>query len=233
MFDRYTEDTKKAIYFAAHTALHEDAAEITSAHLLLGLVTNAKSRANNIFRLCEMLPDETARQSSLKIAENWDLVIEQTSPRPPAKKEQTAAITINLGQDGKRILAYTASEANLLQDYWIDDEHLVLGILRENENAAAIRLRAIGLDLETARRRIVENIRSRPQRPNPVIWWVRRRSIGLALVVVFLLGVLTALTLLGFGGLGIAITIVILAIGRILNSMAQRRSFRVFGSDDL
>ena len=58
---------------------------------------------------------------------------------------------IGLGGDGKRILAYTAREANRLRDYWIETEHLVLGILRERENAAAVKLGVAGLDLERSR----------------------------------------------------------------------------------
>jgi hypothetical protein len=107
---------------------------------------------------------------------------------------------IGLGGDGKRILAYTAREANRLRDYWIDAEHLVLGILREGRNAAATRLRAVGLEIETSRQLVIERKDTRPPRPNPVLWWARRRPLGMALAVVFFLGVFAALILLGFGG---------------------------------
>lgn len=235
MFERYTNEVKRAIYSAAHASLDEGAEEISSTHLLLGLLTHPESRGNTIFRLGEILPDETGRQASLRehIAEKWELIIEEGSQRSFVKKKKTAPTTLKLSRDGKLILAYTAREANRLRDYWIDDEHLVLGILRANENAAAARLHAAGLDLETARHRVVENIGSRPTRPDPLVWWVRRRSIGFALVLVFILGIVTALILLGFGGIGIAIAIIFLAIGQLLNSMARRHSFSLFGIDDV
>ncbi|MGO9824570.1 MAG: Clp protease N-terminal domain-containing protein [Terriglobales bacterium] len=77
-----------------------------------------------------------------------------------------------LSIDCKRVIAYTADEANQLKDYWIDTEHLVLGILREEDCAAAKRLREIGLQIEPSRQLVADNIGSRPFRL-PVLWWSR------------------------------------------------------------
>ena len=144
-------------------------------------MTETGSRANSIFGLGELLSAEATQQSALG-------------------KEQMVKGTIPLTPGGKRVVAYTAREANRLRDYWIDSEHLVLGILREGDSPAAARLHAIGLDLETSRPRAIENKSSRPARPNPVLWWARRRPLGLVLEIAFLLGVVVALILLGFGG---------------------------------
>jgi ATP-dependent Clp protease ATP-binding subunit ClpA len=202
MFQRYTDETKKAIYFAAQLALYECAAVIDSNHLLRGLLTDTESRANTIFRLCELFPEDAAKQSPLKnqqLCNPCELTIKQTSRRSAFQKKKVAPNMIGLGGDGKRILAYAAREANQLRDYWIDTDHLVLGILREGENAAASRLQSTGLDLQSARERVIENKSSRPTRPDPVLWWARRRPLGMAFASVFLLGVIVALVLLGFG----------------------------------
>jgi ATP-dependent Clp protease ATP-binding subunit ClpA len=137
---------------------------------------------------------------SQQVNNTCELAIEQTSRQSAFKKKKIAPNMIGLGGDAKRILACTAREANRFRDYWIDTEHLVLGILREGDNAGAAKLRAIGLDLEDSRRRVIESKNSRPTKPNPVLWWVQRRPLGMALAVVFFLGVLVALILLGFGG---------------------------------
>ena len=203
MFQRYTDDTKRAIYFAAQLALYEGAEVIDSIFLLRGLLTDTESRANNIFRLCQLFPEDAAKQSTLKsqqVNNTCKLSIKQTSRQSAFKKKKVAPNMIGLGGDGKRILAYTAREANRLRDYWIDSEHLVLGILREGENAAATRLRAAGLEIETSRQRVIDSMGTRPPRPDPVVWWARRRSLGIVLPIMFLLGVIVALILLGFGG---------------------------------
>ena len=203
MFQRYTAETKRAIYFAAQLALYESAEVIDSNHLLRGLLTDSESRANTIFRLCQLFPEDAAKQSTLKsqqVDNQCKLTIEQTSRQSASQKKKLAPNMIGLGGDEKRILAYTAREANRLRDYWIDTEHVVLGILLAGDNAAAARLRSTGLDLDTSRQRVIESRSSRPARPSPVLWWARRRPLGMALAVVFVLGVTVALILLGFGG---------------------------------
>ncbi len=126
--------------------------------------------------------------------------------------------------DGKRVVAYTAREASRIRDYWIDAEHLVLGILRDGDNAAAVRPQSVGLDLETSRQRVMESKNSRPRMPNPVLFWVRRRPIGFALVVAFILGIGTALTLLGVGRVGIVFTIALLAMVQLFKYLARSGS---------
>jgi ATP-dependent Clp protease ATP-binding subunit ClpA len=205
MFNRYTDECKRAIFFAQQTALRGSAAAVDSNHILLGILTEASSRANRIFRLCELLPAEATQQSALG-------------------NQQFVKGRIPLTADGKRVVAYTAREASRIRDYWIDTEHLVLGILRDGDNAAAVRLRSVGLDLETSRQRVLESNSSRPPMQNPVLFWVRRRPIGFALVVAFILGIGVALTLLGVGSLGIVFTIALLATVQLFKSLARSGS---------
>jgi Clp amino terminal domain, pathogenicity island component len=222
MFQRYTNEAKLALYHGARTALHQGATVIDPTHLLLGLVTE-DSRANYIFRLRELLPEETNQQSDFKkqhSANKWELVVEHTS-KESSKKPAPNVITMSSA--GRRILACAAQEANGLQDYWIDAEHIVLGILREGDNAASSKLRAVGLELEGARQQVTESKGNRPPRPNPVLWWPRWRPMSLPLVVVFILGITTAFILLGIGRWGIALTLVILTVGQLLKTMGPVR----------
>jgi ATP-dependent Clp protease ATP-binding subunit ClpC len=181
MFGRYTDQCKRAVFFAQQIALRGDAAAIDPNHLLLGLLIENRAGTRDIFCLRELLPEDAARQ---------DIIARQ-----PVLKTKI----IPLSNDGKRVVAYTAGEANRLRDYWIDTEHLVLGLLRDENNAAAAKLRGVGLELKTCRQRVVGNRYSRLPRPNPVIWWVRQRSLGVVLPVVFLLGIIVGLYLLEFG----------------------------------
>jgi ATP-dependent Clp protease ATP-binding subunit ClpC len=203
MFERYTDETKRALYFGAQRALYDGAPQIDSTHLVLGLLMDDASRANRIFRLRERLPEEAAKQSMLKGPNNGnkcELAIEVTAPQSSVTKQKVAPNEIKLSSEGKRILAHSTREANRLRDYWIDTEHLVLGIIRENKNVTGIKLRGTGLNINTSRQLVIDNQSSRPPRPDPVLWWVRRRPLGIALIVIFLLGVITALYFLGFVG---------------------------------
>ncbi len=187
MFERYTDQNRRAIFFARQTALQLGAAAIDSGHLLLGLVTEKETRADIVFRLRELLPEEVAQQA--------------VEIKQPMMKG-----TIPLSNDGKRAIAYTAFEANRLRDYWIDTEHLVLGILREESSPAVAKLRAMGLELESCRQQVMYSKDSRPQRADPVWRWVRQCPITFTWVVVLLFefGIATALILLGFVAMGMA-----------------------------
>jgi ATP-dependent Clp protease ATP-binding subunit ClpC len=181
MFARYTDQCKRAVFFAQQTALHADAKAIDPSHLLLGLLIEYRTGNGDIFRLRELLPEDAGHQDVI------------------ARERVLKGKIIPLSDSGKRVVAYTAREANGLRDYWIETEHLVLGILREDNNAAAARLREVGLELQLCRQRVIDSRSSRPARPNPVIWWVRQRSLSVILPAVFVLGIIVALSLLGFG----------------------------------
>jgi hypothetical protein len=62
MFERYTDECKRAIFFAQQTALREGATAIDSRHLLLGLLSEAETRADVVFRLRDLFPEETTAQ---------------------------------------------------------------------------------------------------------------------------------------------------------------------------
>jgi ATP-dependent Clp protease ATP-binding subunit ClpA len=155
MFQRYTPSSRRAIFFARETAMTTGASVINSEHILLGLLVGEDFRANTLFHLRELLPVHAASQSNLK-------------HHPVGGKEPP------LSKDGKRALAYSAEEASLLEDYWIDTDHLVLGILRERGCAGAEILAHVGIQIETARQIVASNKTSRPDLGrSPVLWWAR------------------------------------------------------------
>jgi len=192
MFERYTDQGKRAVFFAQQTALRGGATAIDSGHMLLGLLSEQGTRADTLFRLRDLMPDEASQQASIL-------------------KEKVVKGTIPLAPDGKRAVAYTAREANQLRDYWIDTEHLVLGILREGSSNAANRLRGVGLDLNSCRSCVVANASSRPAKRDPVLWWVRHRPVGFGSIsiLLFALGVVAALILLGYVAMGTAFALII------------------------
>ena len=136
MFERYAPSSRRAIFFAREAALHDSESDINSHFLLLGLLREP-NRANTLFRLSELLPDEAQRQAAL--------------PKYPEPRD------LALAKDAKRILAYAAEEANRLENYWIDAEHLVLGILRESHSSACKMLNELGVTLAQARRLIADS----------------------------------------------------------------------------
>jgi hypothetical protein len=66
MFEHYTHEGRRVIYFAREAARHAASSEITSMHVLLGLLVHESSRADTLFRLRQLFPEETARQLGLQ-----------------------------------------------------------------------------------------------------------------------------------------------------------------------
>lgn len=69
----------------------------------------------------------------------------------------TSSVDLPLSNASKRILAYTAEEADRLMSKSIGTEHLLLGLLREKKSEVPAPLATVGIDLHSARNRIRED----------------------------------------------------------------------------
>jgi ATP-dependent Clp protease ATP-binding subunit ClpC len=66
----------------------------------------------------------------------------------------------------RRVVVLAQEEARLLDHNYIGTEHLLLGLLREHEGAAAEALRALGVSLGEVRRRVEEIIGRGKEQPS-------------------------------------------------------------------
>ena len=135
MFERYRQDARRAIYFARWEAQQAGSCYIEPEHLLLSLTHDADSKANQLFSL--IAHAESFRQ--------------QLGSHAVAKISQS---DLPLSNAGKRVLAYTAEEAERLASEPIGTEHLLLGLLREKKSGVPEALAAVGIALHSARNRV-------------------------------------------------------------------------------
>jgi ATP-dependent Clp protease ATP-binding subunit ClpC len=138
MFERYRQDARRAIFFSRWEAQQSGSAYIEPEHLLLSLIHDADSKANQLFAL----------------SSHTDNFRSQFRPHPPAKT--STSVDLPLSNTGKRVLAYAAQEADNLASKAIGTEHLLLGLLREKKSDVPKALAALGIDLHSARNRIRE-----------------------------------------------------------------------------
>jgi ATP-dependent Clp protease ATP-binding subunit ClpC len=146
MFERYTEDARRAIFFAYREAAPSGSAYIEPEHLLLGLLHDRRSRVNKLFNLTAHLED-FRRQLGVPLR-RFD------GPKTVGD--------LPLSNPSKRVLAYTAEEAERLASRPIDTEHLLLGLLRESKSRVPESLASVGIDLNSARARIKPQLLSGP-----------------------------------------------------------------------
>jgi ATP-dependent Clp protease ATP-binding subunit ClpC len=142
MLERYTQDARRAIFFAYYEAHKRGSSYVGTEHLLMGLLHESRTRTNKLFGLkrhrddfCKQLKLPDSRRALFSIKKPGD---------------------IPLSIPSKRVLFYTAEEALRLNSEPIDTEHLLLGLLREGESDVPGVLASAGIDLESARKRIQE-----------------------------------------------------------------------------
>jgi ATP-dependent Clp protease ATP-binding subunit ClpC len=136
MFERYTEQARRAIFFARFEALHQPADKISTVHLLIGLTRDAGSRADAVGSL---------KENSSKLRTELGIPYPKSTTLPLVSEQN-----IPLNDNSKMVLAYATQEAELDKEYWIDTDHLLRGILRF-PNEASDALQSISLDLAKTR----------------------------------------------------------------------------------
>ena len=138
MFERYTEKARRAIFFARYEASQFASPYIESEHMLLGLVREDKALAHRFLR-----------------GTDFESMRKQIEARSPAKGKPTpTSVDLPLSNECKRVLAYAAEEAERLAHKHIGTEHLLLGLLREEQSFAAELLRGHNVQLEAMRKEL-------------------------------------------------------------------------------
>ena len=136
MFERYTESARRALFFARYEVCELGATKIGTEHLLLGASRAAKGIVARVLEAAD-LSTETLRR---EIAESSEF-----HARIPASVE------IPFSPSTKRALLFAAEEADRLGHAYIGVEHLLLGILREDDVVAAPILSSHGVTLAGVR----------------------------------------------------------------------------------
>ena len=144
MFERYTESARRVLFLARKEALQRGCSSIHTEHILLGVIHVADDITTNIFR-----------NAGVSIE---TVVSAMSAPKPPIP----LTVDIPFHSETKRVLQYAAAEAERLQgallahyvlaDDHIGPEHLLLGLLREENATAAVMLVQRGVRLDIVRR---------------------------------------------------------------------------------
>src|SRR5215831_10418848 len=135
MFERYTERARRAIFFSRYEASQFGSMTIETEHLLLGLIREDKNLTNRFLR--NPFSIESIRK--------------EIEARISIREKVPTSVDLPLSMECKRILAYAAEEAERLNHHHIGTEHLLLGILREENSLAAQVLWERGVRLNAVR----------------------------------------------------------------------------------
>jgi ATP-dependent Clp protease ATP-binding subunit ClpC len=141
MFERYTEKARRVIFFARYEALQYGSLFIAPEHILLGLMREDKSITTRFF------PNQCSIDTIRREIEN----------RIVPRERMPQSTEIRLSPETKRILAHANEESQRLQSKVVNTEHLLLGILHEENSIAAEVLYEQGVRLQSVRAIITRN----------------------------------------------------------------------------
>ncbi|MCK5707740.1 MAG: ATP-dependent Clp protease ATP-binding subunit [Candidatus Aureabacteria bacterium] len=143
MFDRFTNRARQVIIIARKEADRFNHNYIGTEHILLGLIKLGQGVAVNVLRRIG-LDFETVRME-----------VEKAVGKGPETK---ISGEIPLTSRAKKVIEYAVEEATSLNHSYVGTEHILLGLLREEEGVAARVLSNLEIDIETAREEILKEL---------------------------------------------------------------------------
>jgi ATP-dependent Clp protease ATP-binding subunit ClpC len=148
MFERFTERARQVVVLAQAEAKAFKHNYIGTEHLLLGLLREEEGLAARVLESLDIELDEVRAQVVRIVGEGDEVVAGQIPFTPRAKK----------------ILEWSLREALELGHNYIGTEHVLLGLMRENEGVAVEVLNGFAADAEKVRSEILRLL-SGPGRP--------------------------------------------------------------------
>src|SRR5215470_2240109 len=121
MFERYTEKARRVIFFSRYEASQFGASQIEAEHILLGLIREDKQLTARFFN---------------RAHNDAELVRKEIEGRAVVRDRISSQIDLPLSAEAKRVLAFAADESDKLGNRHIGTEHILLGLLREENSIA-------------------------------------------------------------------------------------------------
>ena len=140
MFEQYTERAKRVLAFAKYEASQMGSDTMQTEHILLGLIREAEDIILKLFSKWNIDPEEVRAE------------VEMMST---FQKRKSAPVEIAISREAQRVLAYAVEESKNLLHKYVGTEHILLGLLREENSMAARILSQKGLRVFTLREDIV------------------------------------------------------------------------------
>ena len=148
MFEQFTDRARRVLAMANQAAGRLNHEFIAPEHLLLGLLRDGMGIGANV--LMDLGVD--LGQLIQKVEKEHKIGAETV---PIGKLPQTPGL--------RKVIEYALEEAHNLHHNYVGTEHLLLGLLREEDGVAAQALSSSGIRLEAARQKTIEILGTRPK----------------------------------------------------------------------
>ncbi|RMG00646.1 MAG: ATP-dependent Clp protease ATP-binding subunit, partial [Planctomycetota bacterium] len=140
MFERFTDRARKVMQLANQEAQRFNHEYVGTEHILLGLIKEGSGVAANVLRNLDVDLRKIRLEVEKLVQSGPDMVTMGRLPLTPR---------------ARKVLEYATEEARTLSHNYVGTEHLLLGLLREQEGVAAQVLMNLGLKLEEVREEVL------------------------------------------------------------------------------
>jgi ATP-dependent Clp protease ATP-binding subunit ClpC len=139
MFELFTDRARRVVVQAQEEARTLGHNYLGSEHILLGLIDEGGGLAAKVLESLEISP-ETVRQ---RVEEGI------------GRGEQATSGHIPFTPQSKKVLELALTESRALGHSYIGTEHILLGLIRQNDGVAGQVLTGLGADLDGAREQVI------------------------------------------------------------------------------
>ncbi len=136
MYERFTDRARKVMQLANQEAQRFNHEYIGTEHILLGLVKEGSGVAANVLKNLDVDLRKIRLEVEKLVQSGPEMVTMGKLPQTPR---------------AKKVIEYSMEEARSLNHNYVGTEHILLGLLREQEGVAAQVLMNLGLKLEEVR----------------------------------------------------------------------------------
>ncbi|MDR1485051.1 MAG: ATP-dependent Clp protease ATP-binding subunit [Planctomycetaceae bacterium] len=139
-YERFTDRARKVMQLANQEAQRFNHEYIGTEHILLGLIKEGSGVAANVLKNLDIDLRKIRHEVEKLVRSGPDLVTMGRLPQTPR---------------AKKVIEFSMEEARNLNHNYVGTEHILLGLLREQEGVAAQVLMNLGLKLEDVRREVL------------------------------------------------------------------------------
>ena len=140
MYERFTDRARKVMQLANQEAQRFNHEYIGTEHILLGLIKEGSGVAANVLKNLDVDLRKIRLEVEKLVQSGPDMVTMGKLPQTPR---------------AKKVIEYSMEEARNLNHNYVGTEHILLGLLREQEGVAAQVLMNLGLKLEDVREEVL------------------------------------------------------------------------------
>ncbi|MBN2217386.1 MAG: ATP-dependent Clp protease ATP-binding subunit [Pirellulales bacterium] len=140
MYERFTDRARKVMQLANQEAQRFNHEYIGTEHILLGLIKEGSGVAANVLKNLDVDLRKIRLEVEKLVQSGPDMVTMGKLPQTPR---------------AKKVIEYSMEEARNLNHNYVGTEHILLGLLREQEGVAAQVLMNLALKLEDVREEVL------------------------------------------------------------------------------